>query len=159
MNWMWRVELGDTGKANTNLSMFRFPSSASDWVTLVLSSVFGPGATVESLAPAAAVTMASSADFLPSVGATSADGAEINALIWEKNKQTNSKHVNGQTSRGQRIVVESTSQGSDFTVHKQETAGFRLTHSGWSGGGLGITSSTAGCTHRNKNDSRTNDQE
>lgn len=46
-----------------------------------------------------------------------------------------------------------TSQGSDFNVHKQETAGFTLTHSGWSGGGLGITSSTTGCTHRNKNES------
>lgn len=81
---MCRVESGDTGKANTYLSMFLFPSSTSDWVTLVLSSGFGPGVTVDSLASGAAGGKTSSEDFFPSVGTTSVDGAEINALIWKK---------------------------------------------------------------------------
>lgn len=117
---------------------------------------------MESLAPGSTVSTASSDDFFPSVGVTSEDGAEINALIWEKN----SKCGNEQTCRGQRTVVVSqdrseadgkTFQGSDFTIHKQETPEVRLTHSGWSGGGLGMTSSTADCKHRNVKDFRTSD--
>lgn len=82
-----KVESGDTGGPNTNLSMLRFPSSTSAWATLVLSTEFGLEATVGSSAAGAAVGEASSAGFLTSVGTTSVDGAEINALIWKKTQQ------------------------------------------------------------------------
>lgn len=83
-----KVESGDTGGPNTNLSMLRFPSSTSAWATLVLSTEFGLEATVGSSAAGATVGEASSAGFLTSVGTTSVDGAEINALIWGRKTTT-----------------------------------------------------------------------
>lgn len=71
--------------------MLRFPSSTSAWATFVLSTDWG--ATVGSPEAGATVGEASSAGFLASVGTTSVDGAEINALIWKNNNNSKKQQI------------------------------------------------------------------